>query len=103
MEHQLFTAIVAALTDLGNPRFDPHAAYTDHDIAAVWYWSVIHDRPVSWAVQPRHWPPPLRRGPRLPSSATMSRRLRAPAVRDLLAALEARVIAPREPGVFWMI
>jgi hypothetical protein len=103
MEHQLWTAIIAVLAALGKPRFDPHEDYTDHDIVKVWYWSVIHDRPVSWAVQPRHWPPHLRRGQELPSGGTMSRRLRAPAVRDLLAALEARVTAPKEPGLFWMI
>src|SRR5437879_10985905 len=33
----------------------------------------------------------------------MSRRLRHPCVRALLDALEQRVIAPREPGLFWVI
>jgi hypothetical protein len=103
MEHQLFQAILAVLATLGKPRFNPHEDYTDHDIVKVWYWSVIHDRPVSWAVQPRHWPPHLRRGPGLPSNGTMSRRLRTPAVRDLLARLETRVVAPAEPGLYWMI
>jgi hypothetical protein len=105
MEHQLWKAIVALLAPHGKPRFDPGEDYTDHDIVGVWYWSVIHDRPLSWAVQPRHWPPHLRRGRRFPSNATLSRRLRTPAVRELLAWLEARVIAPADDTarLFWML
>ena len=102
MEHQLWKAIVATLASLGKPRFDPREDYTDHDIVKVWYWAVIHDRPVSWACQRRNWPGPLRRHP-LPSDTAMSRRLRTPAVRDLLAALETRVVAPTAPGLYWMI
>lgn len=103
MEHQLWKAIVAVLAQLGKPRFDPHEDFTDHDLVKVFYWSVVHDRPVCWAVQRRHWPPHLRRGLKLPSNATMSRRLRAAPVRELLARLEARVIAPERPGLYWMI
>jgi hypothetical protein len=33
----------------------------------------------------------------------MSRRLRSPSVRFLLDALERRVVAPKQPGLFWMI
>jgi hypothetical protein len=103
MEHQLWTAIIAVLADLGKPRFSPHEDYTDHDIVKVWYWSVIHDRPTAWAVQRRHWPPHRRRGLALPSEGTMSRRLATAAVRDLLGRLEARVARPTAPGLYWMI
>jgi hypothetical protein len=33
----------------------------------------------------------------------MSRRLRRPSVRALLAQRERRVLAPKEPGLYWMI
>jgi Transposase DDE domain len=102
MEHQLWKAIVALLAEFGKPRFDPREDFNDHEIVQVWYWAVIHDRPVCWACQRRHWPPHLRRG-RLPADSTMSKRLRRGTVRDLLARLEARVIAPKGPGVYWMI
>jgi Transposase DDE domain len=102
MEHQLWKALVALLADFGKPRFDPRADFTDHTIVQVWYWGVIHDRPVSWACQRRHWPPHLRRG-RLPSDSTMSKRLRSEPVRHLLARLETRVLAPTQPGLYWMI
>ncbi len=102
MEHQLWKAIVAVLLTLDNPRTPARYDFTDQDIVRVHYWSVLCDRPTSWACRKEHWPIHLRRRP-LPSPATMSRRLRSPAVVALLDALERRVTAPRAPGLFWMI
>jgi hypothetical protein len=102
MEHQLWKAIVALLlvSDKGvtPTRFD----FSDEDIVKVYYWSVIWDRPTSWACHRKNWPLHLRKRP-LPSPATMSRRLRSPSVVALLDALAQRVLAPKEPGLFWMI
>jgi Transposase DDE domain len=102
MEHQLWKLIVAVLSTLDNPRTPNRFDFSDEDIVKVYYWSVICDRPTSWACQKPHWPLHLRKRP-LPSPATMSRRLRSPAVVALLDALERRVIAPTGPGLFWMI
>jgi len=103
MEHQLFKAIVAVLDQLGKPRFDPREDFTDHDIVRAYYWAVIHDRPTTWALRPKHWPPHLRRSLRLPSDSTLSRRLRSPSVTALLTRLEERVLRPKELGLYWMI
>jgi hypothetical protein len=102
MEHQLFKAIVAIVCSLDNPVTPARFDFSDQDIVLVYYWSVICDRPTSWACQRRHWPLPLRKRP-LPSPATMSRRLNSPAVAALLERLERRVIAPKEPGLYWML
>jgi hypothetical protein len=102
MEHQLWKAIVALLASFGKPGKCRQDGFTDQVIVKVYYWAVIHDRPTSWAVQKAHWPVHCRRGS-LPSSATMSRRLRSPSVVALLDHLERRVVAPQEPGLFWMI
>lgn len=102
MEHQLFSEIVRVLGELDKSRFNPHQTITDADIVKTWFWAVIHDRPVSWACRRGNWPIHLRKQ-RLPSDSWMSRRLRTKSVRALLAAMEQRVIAPKEPGVFWMI
>jgi hypothetical protein len=102
MEYQLWKSIVAVLVVLDKPWRRTRCAFSDEWIVKVWYWAVIHDRPVHWACQRRNWPPTLRRN-RLPSDATMSRRLRAASVLALLHQLERRVIAPRGPGLFWMI
>jgi hypothetical protein len=62
MEPQLWKAVVGLLAESGKPRFDPREDFTDHEIVRVWYWAVIHDRPKTWALCHRHWPPHLRRG-----------------------------------------
>src|SRR3954471_16472913 len=102
MEHQLWKAIVAVLQSLDKPRTRTCFDFSDADIVQIYYWSVICDRPTSWSCCPKHWPVHLRKR-RLPSPATMSRRLRSPAVVALLDALERRVVAPQAPGLFWMI
>jgi len=102
MEHQLWKAIVALLATLDKRRTPTRFDFSDEDIVKVYYWSVICDRPTSWACRKEHWPIHLRKRP-LPSAATMSRRRAEPAVIALLDALECRVVAPKEPGLFWMI
>ena len=87
---------------LGKPRKRRADDYTDHDIVAVYYWAVIHDRPQVWACRAKHWPAHLR-GRALPAPGTLSRRLRTRSVVALLDALERRVTAPTGPGLYWMI
>lgn len=102
MEHQLWKAIVALLRTLDKTPTPTRFDFADEDIVKIYYWAVLHDRPTSWACRKPHWPIHLRKRP-LPSAATMSRRLRSPSVVALLDALERRVTAPKQPGLFWMI
>jgi len=102
MEHQLWKAIVANLKTFGNSRKRRQDDFTDHDIVQVYYWAVIHDRSTQWACCAKNWPIHRRRFP-LPSPTTMSRRLASARVIALLDALERRVVAPKKPGLYWMI
>lgn len=102
MEHQLWKAIVTILAELDKPPKPTAYDFSDEDIVKVFYWSVIHDRPMSWACHRKHWPIHLRKRP-LPSPSTMTRRLRSPSVIALMNALERRVIAPKESALFWII
>lgn len=105
MEHQLWHSILAVLATLDKPVTPARFDFTDEDIVKVHYWSVLHDKPSRWACQRKNWPIWRRRracGP-LPSEATVSRRLRTPSVRQLLHRLERRAIAPKRPGLSWII
>lgn len=102
MEHQLYRALVALLAALDQPPTPARFAFSHARVVQVYYWAALHDRPVSWACRRPSWPIHLRRQP-LPSAATVSRRLRSPAVRALLDALERRVVAPRTGAAFWAI
>lgn len=101
MEHQLYRAILLVLKECDKGRRRADQDYQDDVIVRVWYWAVIHDRPVSWACRREHWPIWWRAG--LPSDSTMSRRLRSASVQQLLHQVERRVTAPTDPGLFWKI
>jgi hypothetical protein len=101
MEYQLFQGIVQVLSACGKGLFHPVCVFQDAEIVKVWYWAVIHDRPVSWACQRENWP--IWRRTRLPSESTMSRRLRSRSVLQLLEAVERHVTAPKRRGLFWKI
>lgn len=102
MEHQLWSAIVTILAELCKKVKPTRFRFSSADIIHVYYWAVIHDRPVSWACQRISWPPHLRKR-QLPSNTTMSRRLRSRPVVALLKQLEDRVIAPTQPNLYWII
>ena len=102
MEGQLWSLIVAVLATMDKRRKRANQNFSDEEILKVFYWSVIHDRPVCWACQRCNWPLHLRRRS-LPSNTTMSRRLRSESVVTLLDAVERRVCAPTRQHLYWMI
>jgi len=102
MEHQLLQSIVAVLTRVSKARKRTVCDFSDHDIVKVYYWAVISDRPTAWACRRQNWPLHQRKCP-LPSPSTMSRRLRSASVRALLDSMERHVVAPKEPGLYWML
>ncbi len=69
--------------------------YTAAAILAVYFWAVIHDRPVCWACEAVNWPEQMRLWP-LPSQATMSRRMRHSDVQWLLEAISQELAVPVE-------
>jgi hypothetical protein len=102
MEGQLWRMIVSVLRELIKRRKRARERFSDEEIVLTFYWSVIHDRPVSWSCRRENWPIWRRRKP-VPSSSTMSHRLRSASVRALLDALERRVVRPSENNLYWMI
>jgi hypothetical protein len=65
--------------------------YSPGVIVAVYFWAVLHDRPVCWACQAKHWPADIPLRSYLPSQATMSRRLRKLEVQVLMTALDEQL------------
>ena len=102
MEGQLWKAIVMVLMQVCKRPKRTSEDFSDEDIVRVYYWAVIHDRPIGWACQAKNWPLHARRKA-LPSDATMSRRQRSPHVVRLLDAVEQRVTKPTGSRWYWMI
>jgi hypothetical protein len=87
MERELWTALYQLARRLSSDRRGH--VYCVSWIVGVYLWSVVHDRPVSWACQSENWPTEWR--VRLPHQSTMSRRLKSAAAVALLAALQERL------------
>lgn len=67
--------------------------YSDVVIAAVYFWTVIHDRTQEWACLPINWPHRPGSLKQLPTPSTLSRRLRSTQVSSLINRLEAKMRA----------
>lgn len=103
MERQLWKEIVRIICQLSKQPFNPRHRFTDDDILEVYFWAVIHDRPVSWACERINWGVWWRKK-RLPSNTTMSRRLRKASVCERILELEKRVLrSPGGGGLVWFV
>jgi hypothetical protein len=54
-----------------------HWKYATADIVVVYFWCVLHDRPMVWGTDQVNWPDDLRPSS-LPTQSTLSRRMRRP-------------------------
>lgn len=95
MEREVWAATMRRLGSIPDRR-PARCEFTDSDIVRVFLWAALHDRPVSWACDPRAWPGRRRDRP-LPSCATMSRRLRTLSVRKTLRRMLPRERAAASP------
>ena len=83
MERELWSELVALVTDAARDHHQRQRRFTDEIIVLTWLWAVLHDRPILWATSCSNWPFYLRIRQR-PTSSTMSRRLRSPSVLTLI-------------------
>jgi len=90
MERELWKLLYELAAQLDKSR----AAwrYRRSEIVAVYLWSVVHDRPMTWSLDRRNWPPELRPR-RLPSQATLSRRMRHCSAEQLMTEIEQAWLA----------
>src|SRR2546423_5130936 len=74
MERELWPIVYRALRAAAREVTQKYVQYHPWVIAAVLLWAALHDRPVSWACDPRNWSTTRLRPAELPSAATVSRR-----------------------------
>jgi hypothetical protein len=89
MEGELWKGVYRVVTEVGKQGRSRCVQFSDAHVVLVFLWSVLNQRPTSWACDPQNWPAPQRQVPR-PSPSTMSRRLRRPAVQAFLDEVERR-------------
>jgi hypothetical protein len=90
LERELWMALYLLTTVLDNPWGSWR--YSTADVLGVYFWAAVHDRPTSWAANPKTWPDDLR-PILLPPQSTLSRRLRRPETVELMTAVEQHLLA----------
>jgi hypothetical protein len=91
MERELWPLLYRLLREVAKDFDQKYVHIQPWILVAVMLWAALHDRPVSWACKPRHWSTTRLRPPRLPSPATMSRRVHRVGTGLLWRALEQRL------------
>jgi hypothetical protein len=99
MERELWPVLYSLLLEVGTGFSQKHVQHPPWVLVAVLLWAALHDRPLSWACDPRHWATTRLRPAQLPSPATVSRRLRSLAVGLLLRALADRLRQTGRPSL----
>ncbi len=85
MERELWTLLYCIARKLDKPC--GHWKYSAADIVVVYFWAVVHDRPMRWSVDKSNWPEDLRPR-RLPPQSTLNRRMRDSAAQVLMTEIE---------------
>lgn len=99
MERELWPLLYRHLKAAANDFSQKYVHYQPWVLVAVFLWAALHDRPVAWACQARHWSTTRLRPARLPSAATLSRRLDGVAVGLFWRHLECRLRGDGVPAL----
>jgi hypothetical protein len=70
MERELWPLLYRLLRATAKDFHQKYVQYQPWGLVAVFCWAALHDRPVAWACQRRHWSTTTLQPPRLPSAAT---------------------------------
>ena len=90
--------MVACGRPIGSRRFP------DRVIVLVLLWAALNHKPISWACRRCNWPVWMQRLLRtVPSSTTMSRRLRTASVREFLDELLLQLQGPQTQSLFQLL
>ena len=91
MERELWPLLYQTLRDVGRGFSQKYVHIPGWVLVATMLWAAVHDRPVSWACNAQNWSTTRLRPWRLPSEATMSRRIDRVAIGLLWQAVEQRL------------
>ncbi len=86
MEREWWPIVTAAIDRLPRTDINLRQTHPQRRILRVYFWSVLHDRPVAWACRRCNWHR-IKPSVVLPTQSTMSRRLRQPRIAAMLQGL----------------
>lgn len=91
MERELWPLLYRILQETAREVRQKYVQHQPWVIAAVLLWAALHDRPISWACERRHWSTTKLCPLRLPSASAVSRRSRRVAFELFLNELTQRL------------
>ena len=98
MERELWKIVYTKLKVVARRFHQRYVQLQAWRIAAVLVWAALHDRPICWACNKRNWSTTRLKPGRLPSEATMSRRVRKTSFALFLTALTTELKGPDPPA-----
>jgi hypothetical protein len=99
MDRELWPYLYHAVVRTAGQFRQKYVHYQPWRIALVLLWAALHDRPLAWACDPRHWRDTRLQPSRLPSQATVSRRTRQTAFGMFLNGLTESLRGEGLPGL----
>jgi hypothetical protein len=99
MERELWPPLYHAVRTVAKDFHQKYVSYQPWVLVLVLLWAALHDRPLSWACQARHWSTTKLRPLRLPSRFVLYRRSDGLAVGAFLHALEQYLRAHQQQGL----
>jgi IS5 family transposase len=99
MERELWPLLYRSIREAARDFRQKYVQYQPWAVAAVLLWAALHDRPLAWACDPRHWTTTRLRPARLPSQSTVSRRTRRAAFGCFLNLLTEHLRGGGLPGL----
>lgn len=91
MERELWAILYRAVCEVALDFNQKYVHIPGRVLVLTMLWAALHDRPVSWACQEANWKTTTLRPARLPSPATMSRRIDQVGIGLLWRAIEQRL------------
>ena len=99
MERELWPLLYPLFRQTAKDFHQKCVHYQPWMLVTVFLWAALHDRPIAWACQRRHWNTTTLRPLTLPSPSTMSRRIDGTGVGLFWNALEKRLRDSKVPAL----
>jgi hypothetical protein len=98
MERELWPLLYRHIKEVAKGFSQKYVQHQPWVLVAVFLWAALHDRPLCWACDHRNWSTTALRPARLPSPATLSRRIDGLGVGLFLRQLQGRLRGSGQPG-----
>jgi hypothetical protein len=103
MERELWPVLYRLVRQAATGVYQRGVVYQPWVLLLVFLWAALHDRPVSWACDRANWRTTRHRPPKVPSAATLSRRVDTVGVGLAWRAVEDRVRATGHPALVALV